>query len=62
MHVHVATGETGLTRQPNAVAIAGPADFGVNMRIGMIIGVGGETLSDLVKSAQRMEELGFASV
>ncbi len=32
------------------------------MRIGMIIGVGGETLNDLVKLAQRMEELKFASV
>jgi hypothetical protein len=48
--------ETGLTRQPIAVAIADPADFGVAMRIGMIIGMEGATLNDLVKTAQRMED------
>ena len=32
------------------------------MRIGMIIGMEGATLNDLVKTAQRMEDLKFASV
>jgi hypothetical protein len=35
-----------LTHQPIAVAIADPADFGVAMRIGMIIGMEGATLND----------------
>jgi 5,10-methylenetetrahydromethanopterin reductase len=53
-----------LTRRRIAVAIAGLADVESIMRMGMIIGADGasHTLSDLVKTAQRMEDLKFDSV